>query len=533
MKKKMISPLLLGLLLIALSSCYKDMSTLADQPIEGIVLDTTGIPKVLYTGYQEMLTLTPKIKQGDQQSLSFQWSISEKVKSAQNTVMKPIGEQLELQYPIDRPIASTAYMLRLTITDRAHGDLQYFYTWDLHVQSRFITGLVIADTKDGQTSNLTYVKNKDFSPRYTKDEVIYRDILETDSTHISGIVSSLNYTSLGRFWRPHISQLWVTMTDGKVLRYNTSDFSVNGRSEKSDLILYKPADFRFNSFIKGGNFLFAHTNYGIYSLQSETVNVFSTPDPIVGKAQFSNHIVAGTSRSNIGLNILVWLEESTGAFTSYTQTHGFSFELGSFTRTNAFDPNDLGNKTPIAGDITRNHRFANFLLKDKKTGEYGIYQLDLGQASPSYIKGSAKGVFRIPSSFQEQMDNAVAYFFHKTENLMYIATQTEIYVMSFGLGDEVIVNMTPIYMLPTNERMQKAKLFVQGQYAARADEIIAKFVPELAYNLNALIVISQKDGKQGIVHVIPVTDNGTKIDAGKGHTYDGFGKVLDVISIGM
>ena len=525
--------LYLSFILPAISSCYKDTSTLADRPIEAVVLDTTGIRKALYVEYQERLVLAPKIKQGDSQSLSFQWSVSEKVKSESGVKMKPIGDRLELNYQVDRPVASSAYTLRLTITDHAHADLQYFYAWDLHVQSTFITGLIIADTKDGLSSNLTYVKNRDFSTHYTKDEMIYRDVLKSDSVRINGIVASLNYTSLGRFWLPHISQLWVTTVEGKVLRYNTSDFSVNGNSDQSDLILYKPDNFRFNFFVKGGNFFFAQTSQGNYSLQSETVNVFSTPDLIIGKARFSNGVVAGTPRSNIRHNVLIWLEESTGSFASYTQTHGFSFELGRFTKTNAFDPNELKNKMAIAGEINHDHRLANFLLKDQVTGEYEVYQLDLGQSNPSYIQGSAKGVYKIPASFKEKMDMGVAYFFNKKENLLYVASQDKIYTVSFGVGDETIVNTNPIYVLPADEQMQKAKLFVQGQYAARADDIVAKLTPELAYNLNALIVISQKNEKQGVVRVIPLDKNGTEANVDKGHLYDGLGKVLDVISIGM
>lgn len=530
--KKNIILYLSFLLSVTFSSCYKDTSTLAENLIEKVVLDTTGIQKELYVGSQDVLTLTPKIKQGNRESLTFEWSISEEVKTEKNTKMKPIGDQLELRYEIERPIASIPYMLQLTITDRKHGNLQYFYTWDLNVQSTFITGLIIADTKDGITSNLTYVKNKDLSTNYDKEEVIYRNILKADSVLINGLVSSLNYTSLGRFYRPHVSQLWVTTTEGKVIRYDTGDFSVNGHSDKANLILYKPENFKFNFFVKGGDFFFANTNYGNYSLTTERVNTFSTPDPIIGKAQFNNNVVAGTPHSNAKHYNTVWLEESTGAFTAYTETKNFSFALAGFTKTSAFDPNTLNDKIALTGEISQDNSIANFLLKDKKTNTYGIFQLDLGQSQP-HIQGSAKGMFSIPLSFKDKMDAAVSYFFSKTENLLYVATQTEIYTISFGLGDEAIVNTTPIYVLPANEQMKKSKLFLQGQYAARANDIAAKLTPELPLNLKALIVVSQRTDNQGVVHILPLVNNGTKVNEKAGHTYDGFGKVLDVIGIGM
>ncbi len=516
-----------------LSSCYKDTSTLADRPIEPVVLDTAGLSGNIYIGYQEKLTLSPKIKEKTGQSLSFQWSISEKVKTERKVDMKTIGDRLELNYEVERPVATAAYLLRLTITDLAHDSLQYFYTWDVFVQSTYVTGLVIADTKDGSSSRLTYIKNKDFSTNYKKDEVILRDILSADSVRIKGLVASLHYSALGRFWRPHTSQLWVTTTDGKVVRYNTSDFSVNGRSERTDLILYKPEGFRFNFFFKGGDYLLANTTHGNYSLPSTTTNVFSTADPVLGNAKFSNNVVAGDPHSGITLNNLVWLEESTGAFTAHTYTHAFSYELATFNKTDAFDPNRLDDKIALAGEISYDHKMVNFLLKDKETGEYAIYQLDQGESNPSYVKGSAKGLFKIPASFKDKMDKAISYFLSKKENILYVATESEIYTITFGLGNEAKVNTTPVYTLPEGEQLRKAKLFVQGQYAARANEIEDKFVPVLPYNLNAITLISEKGENKGIVRVLPFSNNGIKIDADKGHTYEGFGKVLDVISIGM
>ncbi len=516
-----------------LSSCYKDTSTLAEHLIEPVLVDTTGVKEDVFIGYQEVLSLSPKIKYSSPQSLSYEWTLSEKVKTEKKVEMKSIGDQLELNYPVERPIMNAPYLLRLTVTDKEHSNLQYFFTWNVYVQSVYITGLVIADTKDGITSNLTYVKNKDFSINYDKkEEVILRDILSADSVRINGLVSSLNYTCLGRFWRPHVSQLWITTTDGKVVRYNTSNFTVNGHSELSDLILYKPEGFKFNFLYKGGGSFFANTTHGNYSLPSETVNAFSTPDPIMGKAKFNNQIVATDAHSANHLNNLVWLEESTGAFTAHTRTGSLAFELATFNKTDIFDPNSLDGKIALAGEIFYNRKTVNFLLKDKVTGEYGIYQLDQGKANP-YTIGSAKGLFKIPISFKNKMDAAVSYFFSKTENILYVITETAVYTITFGLGNEAVVNTTPIYTSTTNERIRKAKLFVQGQYAARTDEVEDKIVPLLPYNLNALILMSEKGENQGVVRVIPFINNGSNIDIGYTHVYDGLGKILDVISIGI
>lgn len=510
------------------TSCYKDKSMLAIKTIPEALLDTTGMSGNIYIGYQETLKLAPKATGLEGRNLAYQWAISEKVHTERSTDLKVIGESLELDYKVERPIASTPYWLRLTVTDKDNGGLQTIYSWRVYVQSAYITGLAVANTRDGKTTNISYAKNKNVSTNYKGEQVVIQDLL-TDETKIDGLVSSLWYTSLGRQWSKHTSQLWAVTKEGKAVRFNTQDFSLNGHSDKTDLILYKPEGFQFRYLFKGGNFLFAQTTKGVYSLISESVNIFSTPDVVMEKQSFSGDVVACDYSSNVSVNNLVWFNEESGAFASHTKRQS-SFELGSYLKTEAFDPNALQGHTALAGDIAADHKQVSFLLKKRDTSEYIIYQMMQGTAKD---QGTARGSYKIPEAFKAKMDAAKSFFFSKRNNILYVASGNAIYAVTFGSGTEATPHDTPIYTLPSGETLQSAKLFVQGQYMARADEVEYKFVPVLSYNLNALTIVSQRGEYEGVVRVVELAGGGEKTNPEGVNTFEGFGKILDVIGIGM
>lgn len=511
------------------TSCYKDKSMLATKTIPEALLDTTGMSGNIYIGYQETLKLAPKATGLEGRNLAYQWAISEKVHTERSTDLKVIGESLELDYKVERPIASTPYWLRLTVTDKDNGGLQTIYSWRVYVQSAYITGLAVANTRDGKTTNISYAKNKNVSTNYKGEQVVIQDLL-TDETKIDGLVSSLWYTSLGRQWSKHTSQLWAVTKEGKAVRFNTQDFSLNGHSDKTDLILYKPEGFQFRYLFKGGNLLFANTTKGIYSLLSESINIFSTPDVAMEKQHISEDIVACDYHSNSSINNLVWFDDKQGSFLAHNKPQS-SFEVRQFTKTDAFDPNDLKGRKALAGAIAYDRKHVSFLLKEESSGAYTIYYMTQGTAREA---GVAKGSYKIPEAFKAKMDAAKSFFFSKRNNILYVASGNAIYAVTFGSGAEATPHDTPIYTLPSGETLQSAKLFVQGQYMARADEVEYKFVPVLSYNLNALTIVSHKGNEyEGVVRVVELAGGGEKTNPEGVNTFEGFGKILDVIGIGM
>lgn len=120
-----------------------------------------------------------------------------------------------------------------------------------------------------------------------------------------------------------------------------------------------------------------------------------------------------------------------------------------------------------------------------------------------------------------------------TEDLFYVATPQEIYAFSFGRS-EVQLLPKPVYTVPLGEETTKAKLYIQGEYAARTTDARLNAGVRLDLNLRALLVTSQL-GDEGVVRLLPMNLDfiGTGVlSLDRALEYRSFGKILDVISVG-
>ena len=173
--------------------CIRDSkSTFANNSIEYVTIDTTGISKLQYVGYQEQLDITPKI-QPEKPGLQYQWALTDIPNSAGE--LEVISTEKELHYIMNRPVSAQPYYLLLTVTDTENGELQNTCIWTVYVQGTFTSGLLVADSK-GETSDFTYIKNQTVSELYDKEEKIYRQILETaNSMPYPGIITSMAFNN--------------------------------------------------------------------------------------------------------------------------------------------------------------------------------------------------------------------------------------------------------------------------------------------------------------------------------------------------
>nr|WP_320059553.1 PKD-like family lipoprotein [uncultured Bacteroides sp.] len=538
---------------ICLTSCYDDKSTYATNLIDEVSIDTTGISSTLYVGYQEMLDLVPTISvktKSVEDNLDYEWALTELPKDS-NTDYEIISTEKELHHAISRPISATPYTLKLTVTDTENDNLQYLCTWQIYVQSSFVDGLLISDTKDGATSDFTFIKNKSLTLNYTKDEKIYRNILENaNGVPYNGLMTSLTYEVQGytTMVSTHLNQVWAIADNGYCTRFNCEDFSQNGSSDSESLITYKPAGFKFLKFVKGYQLFFAYTSSGFYSFNVISVNSFGWYDAGAKGYTVDNNVIAANSSSSINNNHTVWLDKAKGQFISYSGS-GSGVPCTSYVANSVFDPNDMFNKSAIAAGIAEDASIATFLLKDDQTGEYGIYTLsqyveeqgywdddwiNYTQTSPE-VPASAKNKYIIPESGKTLLNKAVSIFFAQKESVLYIATEDGIYAITYGSGENAIVS-TVAKFTPTNgEKITKAKLYQQGQYTNDIGTMtgMPAFITPLPWNNKAIIVVTQKSDSEGKVYVMPITQAGIgTLDPSKALSYSGFGKILDVTTIG-
>ena len=159
MKKIIISLLLCA----GAVSCYEDKTSFPTDQIPDVVL--TGAESELRVGYQEQLDVVPDLTFDGQKlsgdRFSFLWEIND---MPRGTEFETIGTEEELHVVLPNAIAEGYYLLRLTVVDEAFG-LEYLFSWKVYVQSAFLDGLLVCDTQDGATSDLTLIlrpKGADF-----------------------------------------------------------------------------------------------------------------------------------------------------------------------------------------------------------------------------------------------------------------------------------------------------------------------------------------------------------------------------------
>lgn len=546
------SILIICILSLFLSSCYDDQSTLATNFIDEVVIDTTGIKHEQYIGYQELLTIEPTVKVGNRDGesrLQYEWALAYVAKS--DSEFEVMSNDKRFSEVISRPISSAPYTLKLTVTDTENDNLQYLCLWNVYVQSSFLDGLLVSDTKDGSTSDLTLILNSNLTVNYNKEEKIYRQILENaNGTPYGKLMSALTYEKYGNAMiaGSGVNQLWAITSDGDIVRFNTQDFSINGTSDDASIITYKPAGLEFKSVFRAYQMFFAYTTAGFYSFMNVSANVFGWYDAVLPGYVPDNGVIAATSSSSIYYNHTVWLDQVKGAFYSYSGSASFGATVGLYQSNNVFDPNTMSNQTAIAAGMKEDGSIATFLLKEKNSGNYAIYTLgqykdaegvydenwNWTETSPA-VPASARNKYVIPSEGKTLLDNAVSVFFAQRENVLYVATEGGIYAILYGSGDAATVSTVAKYTAASGEVITSAKLYQQGHHSNDNATVTSTppVVTPLEWTNKAIIFTTQKGNNDGKVYVMPISQPGIgTLDPSIALSYGGFGKILDVIAVG-
>ncbi len=546
MKKNLKYIALAGWCLLTLSACYDDESTFATDTIEQLSIEVSG-EETLYVGYLEQLDIVPEIARGktvNPEGLEYLWEIGDEAKVESGEYIQ-LGTEAELHAVINNPIAATPYYLRLTVTDKQNSDLQAVQLWQVYVRSLFLDGIVVSDTQDQTTSDLTLIMNKDFTLNYSGEEKIIRNILtNANGAPYDRLMTSLTYSSQGYLWSSHTNLLWAVTGDGSCVRFNTQDFSENGNGEDGRIILYQPEGAKCLNFFKGQQSFFANTTHGIYSVQYVNASLFGWRDDAASVYTIDNNVVACSSNDGKPSAGAAWFDAEKGCFVSYEGPYGSPQYRTDYQANIFFDPQNMVGYTAVAGGMTFDGTIPAFLMKEKATGAYGIYTLTpYASAEGVYdddwnwtetvpeVPASARMKYDIPAEGKTLLDQAVSIFFANKESIMYVATASGIYAINFA-GSTAVVESTPKYSAPAGEQITLAKLYAQGAFYANEQEINDN-VPEQPLNCKAVMVATQKSDTEGKLHVVPMTQLGTgNLDASKAMTYDGFGKILDVTTIG-
>lgn len=542
----------------SLNACYEDKSSLESISIDEVTI-TADDDNVVYIGQMESLDIVPSFTQGNSRNpdgLEYEWAITV-LPNNDKEGYEIIGNEAELHYTVSQPIDNQPYLLRLTVTDTKNDGLQYLKTWQVYVQSAFVDGLLVCDTKDNTHSDLTLILNDQLTVHYDREERIFRNIIEsTTGSPFPRKINTLFYNLRGDYTLLHVNHLWIIDENKKPGRFNLQDFSYTGIE---DIMYYAPEDVEFYGYSRGNMYLFCNTNNGIYG--TECTNSEALSWPLSNIPPFDNHIV-GTDpvKSTNSEAVAFWLDKQNGQLFFITNAaisiSTATIELDS-KKTYPYDPNNLKGKSTIAAGLSTNGTIPSLLLKDDATGDYTIYTVTPHEpeeghyANPDdydseYIVDKPKvplaprAKFEIPASGKALLDDAIGIFFSRMDAILYVAKPDGIYAINFA-GANALVEAHPKYTPSSGEKITSAKLYQQGIYtsnhaACESSLNLGEVVPAcpmLKLTNRAIIVATQKSDMEGTVYVIPMTQIGTgNLDASKALKYDGFGKILDVVTTG-
>lgn len=553
--KKILTCIVLAFAASGLAGCYEDKSTYATDLIPDIVLTDTETTAI-YTGYLEQIDFAPELTQGgkvleDNDNYTYTWELNEVPDENQ---FQTISTERELHVTVPNGISTTPYLLKLTVKD-TENDLEYLFWWDLYIQSAFLDGLVISDTKDGATSDLTLVLNQKLTTNYAgKEEKIFRNILASGSSAAAypGLLRSLTPMLFGYIYSNPKHYLWATDQNGELVRFNCEDYSV---ASGGDVLLYASEGQKFYKLFGTGNnnssqtLMVAMSNAGNYCIQCVSTEVFSWPNTAMNASSMKNGICASRSYSANNECVAAWLDEKTNKLIVADPYFAGYLIYHTITGSGAYDADNLGDQQVIAAGMTYTENIPALLLKDN-AGTYAIYTITPHQAEEGYytdpdnwegwvvtspeIPYGPRARIEIPAEGKALLDQATGTAFCTMQAILYVATADGIYAIDFASGKAVVsdVKFTP----DAGEKITSVKLYQQGQYQYSSNmcgDGENQYRELLDWTNYAVIVTTQKSDTEGCVYVVPMTQIGTgNLDKAQALKYDGFGKILDVTTTG-
>lgn len=518
--------ILLALLLTRLlSSCYEDKSSLNYKLINPINVEL-GNENTAYSVFAyDTLEIKPIVyKEGvNDEDLAFRWTIS-------GNYIPPtlLDTTMTLKTRIDLQPQSIAYNLLYEVLDRTTGIVQE-QTFTVKVETPFGPGLILSETEDEQTSDISLIRAYNFSSGFKKDQdTTMRNLFSlVNKRKIAGVGTAILSTAYGVYGR------YLTIgTQTSIDRVDPFDYSYidgNGESFMIDPKNYNVSSLGFSSnagcieaIVIGGKL---YTHY----YQTQAIHKFSY---YLLTSDMSDYRVGLSTQPEWAYGLC--FDEMNGRFLEINQRKNYLRVIDSkkLDPNAAFDPNQLENFTCRAMFSGKNDIGHNILQeKDPVTGQAKpngkIYCYDTKQtayyADPNLLNGMPSKIIDL-NDFPEIQD---ALFFTGTNNRDYIyyATPNKVYTI-----DLTMRTATADYIVPTTES---------------PDEVITSMAVWLGNGTmnytdnrgmmrttgssnNMLVVTTYSPSlKEGFVRTLPISVTSGRIEQNKDYygLFRGFGRI--------
>ena len=506
---------------IMVVSCYKDLSTEALNEIPELIV--TGPEGDITIPYGQTLEIEVKATQKGRgtKDFTFVWEMDVTPQNENSRIEVGRGSNLKMRIantPSDFP-----YILTCSVTDTKTG-LSVIKGWKIYVSTSLGDGLLVAHTRDGgQTSDFDLVSNSGVTYGKTSIEPFYvRDLysLSNDGQKIEGRINAMvpYFASTTSSWSENNIAVG---TDRSLFLIDPLTYTKT-RKDHELFSIYDGAEFNVSKlFNAGGWATFALMNDGrLYG----TIGLISNK---YGSAVISKDLQTMFKRSNVA-----YAMQSQGDFCVFNDENStFYYEqnAGMFHQ-NAFvaisEPNlsfSLKGAKSLAGGCVKgaNELCLAHLLKSA-AGTYHVCVWNLEPNEPELF-----GQYDLDGA---GLDNAVSFAFCDNADLMYYATEQNIYAVLLAAGQSYTskLSWTPD---SKDEKIRSIEQYYQAWYGTH--NYLKPYTYEFQIPSNRLQLIittyNEKTG-EGKVYLRPFNVSTGRFTSQSNGTFGGFGEITAVTS---
>lgn len=504
---KIFKPITLVIVVFSLMllSCYDDNSTSAIHDLPEVSIDTTGINELSVLQF-DRLTVEPKIQISGvtESDLTYKWELNFEPR---DTLFAVVGTEMDLDILVERAPSQPdrPYNLVLTVNDTTTG-LDYIMNWPLHVRNNLGEGLIVADTRDGTSTDLSLIMSPDITTDYDENTVVHQVYSAVNGGTLNGLIKDMQYVLM--FGVPTI----LGIHDDGIYRINREDLTYENMNEG----LFFAHDGNFESQTLG------KINQGtIYVEGGELTGTFLGGSRLFGAPFDAPYTVPDHVAMNaiplvpVAIN---FYDEVNGHFAMLPTIQQFGdnqMQAHPSSTDGPFNPGNLQNMENLAAGVSSNNDFRH-ILRDKDTGEVALYLFDGGGSDwPNTIPPAPTALYDMADA--PDIDNAIHFAISDNQRVLYYATESKVYAMLYG-GSEAIYEER--YEAPVGEEITLLQIYQQANYPGGSDFHFAN---------NRTMIVSTYDGSNGNVHLIPITNLGVgNFDILNTSTFEGFGRVISI-----
>lgn len=535
---KTIYYLLLLVLGCGLLSCYDDKSTYDTKEIPNVELDLNGVSETQYVAYLGKLHIDIPVKKNgtpDHPDLEYKWEIE---LSSSTRLREVLSTERVLDTIAAMPIQASGYTLTLEVTDKV-STLKYYSVFSLVVESQFREGIIVAHSRDGVTSDLSLIMDKDITKGFAGTEKIqYDDIFTSKGEPLEDWIDQVAYTVSGATWSTYQNILWMAGKNG-LFRADCRDYSF--------LKTGKIVPFVTETYTSGHFYLAPQTtilvmNNQVYQHLRQNDAIFIKPEVVsdLGGLQ-SNYVdnrvvAAATGDGTHSSGSTIWYDSQAGRFGrfngAFSQNKCSLYSSSENDENFPFDPSAVAGKEAVAGGFMNGSSLA-MVLKDKVSGEYSIYTFFTKNQDDMLVNPTPSYLYSVPAAIKDLLDRSVSICFSTVDPIMYVATAREIHAVRLNIDGSLSSSLK--YTVAAGENISILKFYTQGRYNVNSDDFDSDTESLLILPLNtkAVMMATQASDSEGYVYLIPQKDPGTgNLDEGKQVKYDGFGKISDITAQG-